>query len=199
MKTKMPTVLGFILLVCIPCIADAGMILNGSFEDGGGGLLGWRVIDPSSGTFAAVSSADYPSHSGSYFTALGAVGTLGSITQSIKTNPGASYQLTFFVASDGEVSNEFRVDWDGKIIFDQTDLVEQPYQQITLIVQASTTQTNLSFLGRNDNGFLSLDDIDLTPTVVPGPTSLIPFSMGMLALGTVVLKRGNNRNQDNPL
>src|SRR5436190_87107 len=73
----------------------------------------------------------------------------------------------------GDKPNEFRVDWNGKTLFDQTDMPKQGYAAYSFPVQATGPSSTLTFYGRNDPGYLSLDDVSVSsgaaPPVPPAP------------------------------
>jgi hypothetical protein len=74
---------------------------------------------------------------------------------------------------DGQVPNEFLVSWDGKTLFDETNIPAIGWTNLQFWVSASGTSTVLEFGGRADaNGsFLGLDDVSVLPTR-PGIGSL---------------------------
>lgn len=163
-------------------LAQAGLIRNASFEDGdilgSGGSLSpipeWGGLE----TFATDDS-DFPhggfgAYSGFAYAAFGAIGGLDSIEQTIDTNPGQVYQLEYRFASDGNALNEFLVTWNGTVLFNEIDILAHDYQQYTFAVTGSAGTTGLLlFAGRDDAGYLSLDDVSLTalPATVPEPGS----------------------------
>ncbi|SRR5579883_728289 len=173
------------LLVGDPVPTHAGnIVVNGGFETGD--FTGWTVNDPSFGTFVSGAFDGYGPHSGTYFAALGASGLLGSISQDLKTTAGSSYVLDYFLASDGNTPNEFKVAWNGSTIFDQVNIPAQDYTEYKLLVTATGPSTNLTFYEQNDNGFLSLDDVSVnasTATAVPEPSTLMLSVISLASLG----------------
>jgi hypothetical protein len=178
----------------------AALVVNGGFEDGdiagAGGSLSpipnWGGIE----TFVTDDS-DFPhggfgAHSGAAYAAFGAIGELDSISQVITAAPG-QYLLTYWLASDGLAPNQFQVLWDSTVLFDQIDIAAQPYQQFTFLVTGTGSNT-LTFSGQNDLGYLSLDDVELTPSVVPEPASLWLFSLASAGVVGCTWRRKRQRS-----
>jgi len=98
---------------------EANSVLNGSFETGDltswtlSGNTGFSGVDHGTTGFAP------GPQNGSFAAFFGPVGSLGFLSQNVATVSGASYDLTFRLANDGLTPNEFRVSWNGDVIFDQ--------------------------------------------------------------------------------
>ena len=97
---------------------------------------------------------------------------------------------SMFLSSDGS-SNEFRVQWNGTTLFDQTDIPnitpsgETPfrYQQLTFTVKG--TGSDGLTLSERAGGFFALDEVSLTvASAVPEPGDLI--LLGIAAVGLLV-------------
>jgi hypothetical protein len=165
------------------------IVVNGGFETGN--FNGWDH----SGSFMAVTGGPlhtgayvggYGPHSGDWYAALGTVRSLGTLSQTLTTTPGQTYTLGFFLASDGGMPNEFRVDWNGVTVFDQTNIAKQGYGGYSFQVLATGPTTTLSFLARNDPGYLSFDDVTVStgqnPPAAPEPSSLALCAFGVVGL-----------------
>jgi len=190
MKYLLSAVTLFALLVGASAPAHAGdIVVNGGFETGD--FSGWSVNDPSLGTFVTSAFGGYVPHSGDYFAALGASGLLGTVSQDPNTTAGSTYTLDYFLASDGFTPNEFAVAWGGTTLFDQVNIPAQGYVEYTFQVTATGASTNLTFFERDDNGFLSLDDVSANANVVPEPASLTLFVLGMAGIVGYRVRRRN--------
>jgi hypothetical protein len=138
------------------------LVQNGSFETGS--FSAWSQ----SGNFAgcSVSTSFTYVHSGTYGALLGPVGSLGYLSQSLPTVAGQVYLLSLWLDSpDGLGPNEFKLTWDGNALFDQTNLTAIGWTNLQFIVAATGTNTILQLGFQDDQSFLGLDDIQVTPLV----------------------------------
>jgi hypothetical protein len=101
-------------------------------------------------------------HSGNFAAQMGPDGALGYIHQSIPTTPGASYQISCWLYSDGQTPNEFQTLWNGTKILDKLDLPADGWTNILLVAKATLASTVLEFGFRDDPGDLSFDDVVVT-------------------------------------
>lgn len=132
---------------------------------------------------------DFLPNSGSAFAFLGPLGSDGFLSQTLATTPGRSYNISWYLGSDGSTPNDFSVQWNGVTVFLQADI---PSTSGALNVQ-TVTETALggdtvTFGFRNDSGFLALDDTSVVVIPEPGvPVLLQP------ALATFLLTRSRRR------
>lgn len=171
MRYLLSIIICFTLLIGTSVPSHANIVPNHGFETGN--FSSWNVVDPTLGTFVSSASGG----SGDYFAAMGATGQLGSISQTLNTIAGTTYTLDYFLASDGATPNEFKVVWGNTTLVDKMNIPDQGYVEYTFQVNATSASSILTFYGRNDNGFLSLDDVSVSPIAVPAPTSMIPLGM----------------------
>jgi hypothetical protein len=170
---KYAVLLALALSLFLVQAAYAELVVNGGFENGD--LSGWAYVgDPNQ----AGADTDAP-HSGLYEGYFGNMGSMGVLSQTIATTPGASYSVSFWMWSygiTGDVSNQFQVKWDGSTIFDQTDilggdLVSYTHYQFTQVAIGSSTL--LEFGMRNDPAFIYIDDISVNQVPIPGALWLL--------------------------
>ena len=152
------------------------LVVNGGFETGD--FTAWTLVDSSSGTFVdhGAMSGIAP-HAGTYLADLGAVGTLGHLSQTLTTIPGQSYLLSLWLNSpDGRTPNEFLVSWNGSTIFDQINIPALGWTNLQFTVTAAGTSTILQFGSRDEPSYLGLDDVSVLPVSVSAPQLAILHS-----------------------
>lgn len=157
-------------------VAQANLIQNGGFETGD--LSDWTVTGNTGFIGVATTGfAGYTPHSGNYFAYLGAVGSLGFLSQTVTDIAGATYQISFWLASNGATPSEFDIEWNGVSLYDKANLSAFAYTEFTFDVTGNGADT-LTFSERNDPSFFALDDVGLNPvSAVPAPE---PASIAIL-------------------
>jgi len=141
------------------------LVQNGGFETA---FTGWTQSGNDASTL--LGSGPLYVHSGTNGAKLGPSGSLGFISQTLATTPGASYVLSFWLDSPtgpttNEFPNEFLVSWNGASLFDQTNLPAIGWTNLQFSVTAIGTTTVLQFGFRDDPSWLGLDDISVAPPV----------------------------------
>jgi uncharacterized repeat protein (TIGR03803 family) len=179
-------------------LAFPSSILNGGFEagtftnwTGSGNLVGQSVTTGS--TYA---------HSGNYGAALGAIGSLGFLSQRIPTTAEGVYLISFWLYSGrGGPPNEFLVSWNGNVLLDKTNLIAIGWTNIQFLVTATADTAVLQFGYRNDSSYFGLDDIsvvraqpDIASISLSG-TNLVVDAIGGLSGRTYYLLMGTNITQ----
>jgi hypothetical protein len=179
------------------CDGIAGNIVtNCGFETGN--FTPWTVVDPSGFTVLGGPS-DAPSgpNSGNFFADLGALGSDGTLSQTLTTVPGQTYNFAFWLASDGDTPNDFTATWDATNVFTQASIPAMPYTLFTFSETAAAPSTTITFLERNDNGFLGLDDVSVVPTgaaAAPEPGTLGScLALGLVTGGVLLARRRKAR------
>lgn len=140
------------------------IVTNPGFESGDFSP-GWTLTASPSGALTQV-DLNNP-HSGFFELDGQQFDDFDSISQSLTTVAGRSYDLSFWLASvDGGgvgTTLEFRVWWNGVIVLDRTnDPHDLPYTQVFVpSLVATGSSTALRFDIRNDPGAYFLDDVSV--------------------------------------
>ena len=181
--------------------ASANIVANPGFESGatdwtfnGSTNNPWRI-----GAGVGIAGA----HTGTMDASDGCVGAPcvnpdpdpdGSwLYQDLVTVPGTQYTLSFWWASAGP-ANELEVLFGSTVADDLVNVPSGPYIQYsnTVTLTAASTTTRLEFIGRQDPGFNSLDDIDVeagSGTVTPEPSAYVLIGSGLALLAGVAAAR----------
>jgi hypothetical protein len=166
----------------------ADLVVNGGFETGD--FSGWTLSGNTGFTFVG----NQP-QSGNSAAWLGPVGSPGFLSQDVTTTPGQTYNVSYFLASDGGTPNLFTAMFAGQTLFSQTNIPAQGYTQYSFNVKATGTTSTLQFGFRNDPGWLRLDGVSVGSAQTPEPASLALLGTGLVALAAVGWRRRRARIQ----
>ena len=159
------------------------IVLNGGFETGD--FTGWNLIGINSENSVGSNSSITP-HSGTYCALLNQLGVLAKLSQTLSTVAGQKYLLSLWLNNPLKGSfgnpNEFSVSWNGSTLYDKKNLAATAWTNLQFVVTATGSNTVLQFGSQDNNSFLGLDDITLTPGFAPAistqPTNLTILSGG---------------------
>ncbi len=164
------------------------LVENGGFETGD--FTGWTLNGGDGSTnFVGgnLSVTGITPHGGNYYAALGEPGLLAYLSQTLPTVAGQKYLLSLWLDSPNLrrqtlTPNEFSVTWNGGALFDGTDIGKIGWTNLQFIVTATNAASVLQFGAQDDNYFLGLDDVSVTPGFAPlistQPTNLMILSGG---------------------
>jgi hypothetical protein len=183
---------GLVVLSFAPTAgAQQNLVVNGGFEDG---LTGWTA----SGSYQGITGTTV--HSGSYAYEAGPWPTPADLFQDIGTQPGTTYNVSFWLKSAGSPSTAV-VTFAGTQLLDLSSggpftSSPGPWTNYTYSVQATTTSSTLDFQLASSPDHWYLDDVSVTPSAVPEAGTLFDV-LGGLALGGMGLLTRHKRRAVN--
>ncbi len=122
---------------------------------------------------------NFNSHSGNQSAHLGNLSD-HSLSQILTTIAGESYTVSFWLANSATSTiNAFSVYFDSVQMtmnpFASTELLDAApfaYQQVSFTGMATASSTQLDFIFNNEDGFWSLDDVEIDLVAAPGAPEL---------------------------
>jgi subtilase family serine protease len=149
------------------------LVQNGGFETGDFSF--WTLTGDASGNSSLVDDGSITGvtpYDGNYCADLSEFGSVANLTQTLPTQAGEHYLLSFWLANVdvfgfGSSPNEFLVKWNGNTLSSQFNQPEYDWTYMQFVVAATTNSTVLQFGFRNDEFFFGLDDVSVTP--LPDP------------------------------
>lgn len=174
------------------CDAIAGNLLqNCGFETGD--FTGWTTGGNFSATGVENNYDGYAANGGNYFAVLGPVGSDGSLSQTFSTNPGDTYNISWYLKSNGTTPNDFNTTWNGTTIFSQTNIPNSNGYVLSSFSEVAAGPTSTLTFGFEDNpAYLALDDSSVTAATAAAPEPSSYFLLLFLA-GTAMFLTARRR------
>jgi hypothetical protein len=181
-------------ILCLAVIAAIGfsapskaeLVVNGGFEDGN--FTGWTGGLPDNVVFSGAPNSAFV-HTGSYGVGFGST-SLSSLSQTLTTVAGTTYDVSFWINSSGLTPNEVQLFWGGSKVFQEIDIAATGWTEISLLETATTTSTVLDFELKQKSGYSGLDDVSVT-TAVPEPATWAMMLLGFAAVGFAAYRRNH--------
>jgi hypothetical protein len=150
--------------------AASNLVVNGGFETGD--FTGWQLGGNTA--FHSVAGGSI-AQSGSYGMLTGPAELLGSISQTLTTVPGRTYQVEYWLANYDAGPNEFNVTWNGQKVGQALkDTPAFGYRRfIVNDLVATTTSTTLSFEFRHDPSFWNFDSVSVVAVEIAADVAIL--------------------------
>jgi hypothetical protein len=167
---------------------SGNLVANCGFETGD--FTDWVVSAGATAVQPNGGLGPYSPHSGSFYAALGNVGGLGTVSQTLATVNGDEYALDFYLASNGTTPNELKVEVNGTVLFDMSNIANTSGYVLHTFDFTASGPTTLTFFERDDPNYFALDDVSVAQTsgAVPEPTSVV-LMLTLLVITGMILRR----------
>lgn len=159
--------------------APVELVTNGGFETD---LAGWNMGGDTTYTF--VDTREGGAHTGLYNACIGPA-TMGYLSQSIATDAGAQYHLSYWLATMGTGPGDvFQVRIDDTLQPGLTvsNLPDLPWTEYRTTFTATSGSTDIEFGAMNSVDYWYLDDVSVTAVPEPMCLGLIGATAGLLSV-----------------
>jgi hypothetical protein len=183
MKTFLQSLSGAALVLALASARTAPSVSNAGFETGD--FSGWTLSGDADHNLVA---SDLP-YDGSYGAVFGQSGSAAILSQTLATDAGHSYIVSFWLANlGGSVNNSSTINSVEVLSNDHSiwlfqDKTASDYTKYSVQFTADSASTVLAFKLRHDETFWLLDNVAVVPSI-PEPASwlMLGAGLGLLAL-----------------
>jgi len=154
------------------------LVQDGGFE--AGDFAYWNLAGSDPGNYNLVDDGYYTGvtpHAGTYAAALGEVGSLSYLSQTLPTRTGQPYLLSFWfesaVMGSSTPPNQFIAQWNGTTLLNDVNVGLFGWTNMRYVVVAAGASTVLQFSTRNDADMFGLDDVSVVPIPLPTVQSIL--------------------------
>ena len=177
----------FLVSLTARTASASSIVLNGGFESG---FTSWTTT-PGTGTLFGVGGNANSGASAAFFGGVNfGGGNEDTISQSLATNAGQAYQVSFWLRMDNGgcifplqlncFNQDFNAFWGNTQIFGTASTAPFSYTRFSFLVGATGPATNLTFKAANEPGYYYLDDVSVE--AVPEPSTWLLIGTGVAAL-----------------
>lgn len=187
--------LAFAVTLAAPKTYAQNLLQNGSFETGD--FTGWSTGGNFEDTFVETGSFYQYSgaQDGSFYAAMGPVGSDGTLSQTFADTAGATYTFSFWLNAVGDDPSDFSASWDGNTLMSTSDPNTGGTWTLESFTATGTGSDTISFAFRDDPGYIALDNASVSQSggggTTPEPSSFLLLGSGVLAVGGVVRRKLN--------
>jgi hypothetical protein len=111
--------------------------------------------------------------------------------QDLATVTGANYTLSFDFASGSGTPSELKILWGNNVVLDLVNAAATMTGYSVSNLIATSGSSRLTFLGRQDPGYLALTNVDVERSSAPEPASIGMICGGIGLVGFVKRMRKN--------
>ena len=184
MKTRFLATLAVLALLTAGTSVAQNLINNSGFE---AGTAGWYATGNQDGYTSVNGCSDTTCpFAGNLQAWFGAVNAPGGLAQDVATTAGANYEVSFWLANDGNDADimpgdhtSIEVTFGGVTLMAENDAVAYGYRFFDFVVTANGPVSALNFSVRQDPYYYYLDQVTVTETPEPASLTLLGSALGI--------------------